>query len=623
MTGYGGRARLRPAGGRQRRRRYPSLLLVSLVIFIGVSGGDQSAADFDAGDVAVIQADPTILQPGEDIDLAGRTIVFTPRAGGGYTLGSPSGSVDPSLGIDLGLGDDASTGAQPLGFTFPFFGVNYTTVFVNSNGYVTFGGASSFITFNSSGATDLSTVLDRMAGGFPRIAALWNDLDPSAGGGVFFNALADRVRITWSGVPRFSATTPNPNPPNTAQLTLFQSGVIQLTYGSLGPLSTGPIFGGALVGLSPGSEDEFRVTTLDLSAGTGGSVSAFPNAEPLVQVFGTMPNPLVHILAVARRLYQTHGDIFDQLLIFANFESALGDAFAFEVSDRVSAGGMGLPIFDDSSFYGSAGRLHSVVNVNALSQYPADPMTTFLGTNNTLDIIAQESGHQWLAFMQFDDSGLTSDLLLGRQLAHWSFFHDTNASDMEGNRFTDSGTGIFTTVEATARYSALDQYAMGLRPAAEVPDFFFVRLPNPANPCGTTDPEGGRACAPQVGVTVTGTRQNVSISQVLTIEGARPFGFSGVNPTTVWHQGFILLVPTGTTPSSSDLSKLATIQTAWVSFFAKAVDGRGSIATAPTVAPPVIPAVTRIGFMGMMGLFLALLMWRTAMTGRSATRSNH
>jgi len=50
-------------------------------------------------------------------------------------------------------------------------------------------------------------------------------------------------------------------------------------------------------------------------------------------------------------------------------------------------------------------------------------------------------------------------------------------------------------------------------------------------------------------VTVSGTRQNVSISQVTTIEGVRPFGFSGVNPTTVWHQGFLLLVPAGTAPA--------------------------------------------------------------------------
>jgi len=52
-------------------------------------------------------------------------------------------------------------------------------------------------------------------------------------------------------------------------------------------------------------------------------------------------------------------------------------------------------------------------------------------------------------------------------------------------------------------------------------------------------------------VTVSGTRQNVSICQVTTIEGVRPFGFSGVNPTTVWHQGFLLLVAAGTAPAGT------------------------------------------------------------------------
>src|SRR5439155_14224823 len=121
-------------------------------------------------------------------------------------------------------------------------------------------------------------------------------------------------------------------------------------------------------------------------------------------------------------------------------------------------------------------------------------------------------------------------------------FHDANASDMEGNRWQDNGNGTFTSVEATARYSALDQYIMGLRPAAEVPNFFFIRNPSPAN-CFIFDLSvGERSCAPKNGVTVSGTRQNVPLSQVIAIEGARSpsSGFSGVNPTTTWKQAFIL-----------------------------------------------------------------------------------
>ena len=569
-----------------RRKGSRARLALTVFFFLVAFLATPAWADFDSGDIAVIETDPTILQPGEEFDLAGKTLTFTPKAGGGYTIGIAGGTINPNLGTNLGLGDDASTGALALGFSFPFFGTSYTSIFVNSNGYATFAAASDFITFNASDATDLSTVLDRMAEGLPRLAALWNDLNPSASGGVFFNALADRVLITWNAVPRFGA----PETSNTFQITLFPTGAIQLTYGSIGPASTDPIFGGFLVGISPGSVNQFRVTTLDFHTGSGGSVSALPNREPLVQVFGSMPNPLVHILAVARQFYRSHGDTFDQLVTFANFDNALGNAFAFELATRISMGGTGQPIFDRTSFFGSGGRLHSFLNMNTLLVYPddlnclANPNCRLPGNNDsTLTLVGQEAGHQWLAYLRFDDSGVSSDLLLGRDSSHWSFFHDTDASDMEGNNWVDNGNGTFTSNELTIRYSPLDQYAMGLRSAGEVPDFFFIK-----NPTGTTKT---RSSAPAIGVTVTGTRQNVSISQITAIEGFRPAGFTGVNPTTVWHQAFILLGRAGTTPSSADMSKINTIRSAWIPYFANSVGGRGSISTNLGNTPPTAAVV--------------------------------
>jgi hypothetical protein len=45
---------------------------------------------------------------------------------------------EPVSGTAIGLGDDTQSGAIPLGFTFMFFGVSYTQVFVSSNGWITF-----------------------------------------------------------------------------------------------------------------------------------------------------------------------------------------------------------------------------------------------------------------------------------------------------------------------------------------------------------------------------------------------------------------------------------------------------------------------------------------------------
>ncbi|MFQ5802402.1 MAG: choice-of-anchor D domain-containing protein [Candidatus Methylomirabilales bacterium] len=542
-----------------------------------LSAPHAAEADTDVGDIAVIETDASILQPGELFDLDNRTLTFTPKSGGGYTVSVAALSFDTDLGINLALGDDASA-SQALSFTFPFFGVNRTTAFINSNGYLSFGSASSFIHFNgqSGGGVstlgDASTVLNRMSGGFQRIAVLWQDWNPAAGGGVFANSLSDRLIVTWNDVPLFGTSTTA-----TFQVVLFSSGVIQMSYQTV---TTTP-GGGYLVGISPGSVSQFLVTTIDLSQGSASSISTFPNSEPLVQVFGSTSGPLVHISAVARRFFNTHGDDFDQMVMFANFTHAMGNAFAFELTVQNTVSGIGVAPSNIHSFFGSSVRLQGFINMNRLALYPADPATTFLGTNSTLDILGQESGHQWLAFVQFDDGGVCSNLLLGRDLAHWSFFHDTDASSMEGNSWVDNGDGTFTTDEATARYSALDEYIMGLRTSGDVPTFFFIG--------NLTDPAGKTASsAPEIGVTVSGTRQDVTINQVITCEGARSpsSGFTGVNPTTTWRQAFILLIPSGTLAPSGDVTKIDDIRSAWAPYFNAATGNQGTVnaALAPVIS---------------------------------------
>ena len=116
--------------------------------------------------------------------------------------------------------------------------------------------------------------------------------------------------------------------------------------------------------------------------------------------------------------------------------------------------------------------------MDRLGKYPDNPLAKFLGENDTVSLLGQESGHRWLAFLEFRDrTGTQSDALLGRDLAHWSLFFDSDASVMEGNDIEELGGGSFRTTAAVRRYSALDQYAMGLLPPAQVPSFFYVESP--------------------------------------------------------------------------------------------------------------------------------------------------
>lgn len=104
----------------------------------------------------------------------------------------------PAAGAPLPVGDDGFVQLS-LPFAFDLCGQRFTSVFVNANGNLTFGVASA----------DFSESLLEFVGGPPRIAGLWDDLDPSSGGSVFFNQTSNTFTVTWQDVPEFLSTSGN------------------------------------------------------------------------------------------------------------------------------------------------------------------------------------------------------------------------------------------------------------------------------------------------------------------------------------------------------------------------------------------------------------------------------
>src|SRR5215471_14893784 len=164
--------------------------------------------------------------------------------------------------------------------------------------------------------------------------------------------------------------------------------------------------------------------------------------------------------------------------------------------------------------------------------------------------------------MQFRDrTGATSNALLGRDLAHWSFFFNSDASVMEGNQIEDLGGGQFRTTDAVKRYSRLDQYAMGLVGPPDVPTLFYVETPNSAKV---------PASSPQIGVSFTGTRRDVLISDVIAVEGPR---LPPVATAPRTHsQAFIYIVSSGHSLDTGQVAKLDRIRQQWESFFLLATE---------------------------------------------------
>ena len=135
----------------------------------------------------------TVASPGAVFSGPGVTAnIFDPAAAGlgthtisveapgeGYSHGTIpfSPTAIPGGTVVGGLSDDNVVGTFPIGFTFNFFGTDYTNFYVGSNGFVTFSGGM------PSGCCS-GQVLPNASTPNNLIALSWNDLYPPAGGSV-------------------------------------------------------------------------------------------------------------------------------------------------------------------------------------------------------------------------------------------------------------------------------------------------------------------------------------------------------------------------------------------------------------------------------------------------------
>ncbi len=496
-----------------------------------------------SGDLVVLNDDGSLITGANAFDLGGLGLRFEPNALGGYDVRRAGGAFRADLGRRLTLADD-DTSEQAVGFPFTFYGVARSSAFVNSDGNLTFGAGDVAIDERS---------LGRVLSGAPRVAPFFADLNPSSSGGVFVSSAPDAFTVTWCTVPDFDASGKV-----TAQATLLPGGAVEIR---VDPATT---LGEAVVALSPGATSAFAA--LDLSA-TGSSPSAGGPAA-VGERFAARAS--LDLVAAARRAYGELADNYDQLLFWTDTPVTEADTFAFESTVKNQVTGIGTEIFDVAGAYGSGGRLESVVLMDDLGKYPADPNQRANGENTTLALVAHETGHRWGATLQFRDAtGGSSDAWLGRQRAHWSFFCDSDASVLEGNDIEDRGGGSFRTVDAVKRYGPFDLYAMGLLAPSEVSAAFFVASPSGA---GQT-----RESPPRTGVSFNGTRRDVTIADVVAAMGPR-------NPPSssaprVHRQAWVYVVGRGRTADAAALGKLDTIRRAFADFFAAATGARMSLET--------------------------------------------
>jgi hypothetical protein len=503
-------------------------------------------ASADVGEIAVVQDEGDLIAAANSFDLQGTGLRLVPRAGG-YDVSRTDAAFRAAIGSPLTLGDDDSApGTVP--FTFNFYGTAQSMAFINSDGNITFGDSDHASTPRN---------LSRLVTGAPRIGVFFADLDPSAAGRVYLRSTSDGFTVTWCSVAVFDSTRRA-----TFQTSFFPDGSIEMKYAAASIFTAGD----GIAAISPGNTTAFN--PVDLSTTTSAAFSGAASA--IGERFALRPD--LDLVALAQKFYRTHGDLYDQLVVWTDDVMTPEGSFSFEATVANDVSGIGVDIFDESRSFGSAGRLNSVVQMDSIFKFPDDPLTRFLGENNTVSLMGQEVGHRWLAYMPFSDHNhQPSNALLGRDAAHWSFFFNSDASVMEGNRIQDLGGGSFRTIGAVERYSLLDQYAMGLVRDIDVPPMFYVE--SPTNVSNNAGPES----APRVGVTFSGTRRDVLINDIIEILGRRQPSADAA--PRLYRQAFVFVASRGRTAAPTTTAKIDRIRQAWETFYSRATDTRGRVDT--------------------------------------------
>ncbi len=125
-----------------------------------------------------------------------------------------------STGSQLSLGDEGESSMLNMGFNFPFYGNTYSQFQVGANGVVSFSD-------EDAGATnrDLpNTYIPSQS-----LCVLWDDLDMSSTGSIFYQSQSNRLVVSFVNVPRFNS----PGSSLTFQVLLYSDGRIVYQYKTL------------------------------------------------------------------------------------------------------------------------------------------------------------------------------------------------------------------------------------------------------------------------------------------------------------------------------------------------------------------------------------------------------
>ena len=188
---------------------------------------------------------------------------------GDYVIQTGQGTWIPASGSNLGLGDNTEV-IRNLGFTMPYPGGSTNQVRICSNGWIVDGQFTG-------GSNILPDVQDFL--GHTMWAPLWHDLNPSAGGSVWFDSTTTVSTVTWVTVPNFFNSGSS-----TFQVQFWANGDVHFIYQNIS------VSGDYLTGFSMDTNNDPGSVTLSAAPGLGLGVCT---SAPPELTFSTSARPVL------------------------------------------------------------------------------------------------------------------------------------------------------------------------------------------------------------------------------------------------------------------------------------------------------------------------------------------
>ncbi|MEZ5468222.1 MAG: CARDB domain-containing protein [Lysobacterales bacterium] len=266
-------------------------------------------------------------------------------------------------------------------------------------------------------------------------------------------------------------------------------------------------------------------------------------------------------LAVANATIASLGDNFDFIVVAPAFQINLGEfqGLHWQVSNDVV--GIGRPILDLTSQFGSNGRLKAVID---LDESILQSSVTDADYDHLMDTLMHEIMHQWVAYADLQAIVGDASSALTTPTSHWSSKYDSQASVMFGARWQQQSDGRYREVKIRDGYGPLDLYLAGFLPLTELPDTSFL----------TTNALTGIEL-PELGRTVSGVMSPVSSSQVIDALGVRiPAAASSQRQFTA---ALVMLARAGDSISPASVDRLELMRVQAQTRFAAITLGRAGI----------------------------------------------